>query len=64
MFKVAAVSVTKVADGDGAASPAPTVGAPAPLARSIPPTAGGTSAEAESETADSGIGASRLGVEG
>jgi anaerobic selenocysteine-containing dehydrogenase len=31
IFKVAAVSLTKIAAGDGTASPAPTIGGPAPL---------------------------------
>jgi hypothetical protein len=54
LFKVAAVAVTKIADGRGVPSPAPTVGAPAPLAAPdtgtarVPATAGGTAAEAPS----------------
>jgi anaerobic selenocysteine-containing dehydrogenase len=54
LFKVAAVAVTKVADGRGVPSPAPTVGAPAPLAADdsgaarVPATAGGAAAEAPS----------------
>jgi anaerobic selenocysteine-containing dehydrogenase len=43
IFKVAAVAVAKVADGDGP-SPAPTVGGPAPLDRGVPPTVGGDAA--------------------
>ena len=47
LFKVAAVRVTKVAASGGSPSPAPTVGAPAPLDPStVPPTVGGTAAEA------------------
>jgi anaerobic selenocysteine-containing dehydrogenase len=47
LFKVAAVRVTKVAAGGGSPSPAPTVGAPAPLDPStVPPTVGGSAAEA------------------
>jgi anaerobic selenocysteine-containing dehydrogenase len=47
LFKVAAVRVTKVGTGGGSPSPAPTVGAPAPLDPStVPPTVGGTPAEA------------------
>ena len=51
IFKVAAVRVTKVADGDGNPSPAPTIGAPAPVNTNgsggpIPrPTSGGGAAE-------------------
>ena len=43
----AAVRVTKVASGGGSPSPAPTVGAPAPLDPStVPATVGGAQAEA------------------
>jgi len=50
IFKTAAAAVRKVADGDGAASPAPTTGASAPAgpaADSVPRTSGGASAEAQ-----------------
>ena len=47
LFKVAAVRVTKVAASGGSPSPAPTVGAPAPLDPStVRPTVGGAPAEA------------------
>jgi anaerobic selenocysteine-containing dehydrogenase len=47
IYKVAAVRVTKVADGGGRPSPAPTVGAPAPVdPTTVPPTVGGPAAEA------------------
>ena len=48
MFKVAAVSVVKVADGGGRPAPAPTVGGPAPVAADIPATVGGDAARASS----------------
>ncbi|HEU5149331.1 MAG TPA: molybdopterin oxidoreductase family protein [Iamia sp.] len=48
IFKVAAVSVTKLADGDGP-SPAPTVGGPAPVGPAeVPATVGGPAAESTS----------------
>ncbi|HEX8803233.1 MAG TPA: molybdopterin oxidoreductase family protein, partial [Acidimicrobiales bacterium] len=47
LFKVAAVAVGKVADGAGP-SPAPTVGAPAPVGGDVPPTVGGDAALATS----------------
>ncbi|HEY0486799.1 MAG TPA: molybdopterin-dependent oxidoreductase [Mycobacteriales bacterium] len=47
VFKVAAVAVTPVRRGDGPA-PAPTTTASAPAAGGVPPTAGGTAAEATS----------------
>ncbi|MVA76254.1 molybdopterin-dependent oxidoreductase [Auraticoccus sp. F435] len=50
IFKVAAVGIAKLADGDGAASPAPTVGGSAPVGAALPPTAGGPGAEATSRT--------------
>ena len=50
MFKVAAVRLTKVADADGIPSPAPTVGGPAPLGETVPPTVGGDAALATSNT--------------
>lgn len=49
LFKVAAVAVTKLADGRGVPSPAPTVGGSAPPADAdVPPTVGGPAAEATS----------------
>jgi ferredoxin-nitrate reductase len=47
-FKAGAVRVMKLADGGGAPSPAPTIGAAAPLvaSSSLPPTSGGQAAEA------------------
>ncbi|MET8359502.1 nitrate reductase [Micromonospora sp. NPDC005171] len=49
LFKVAAVAVTKLADGRGVPSPAPTVGGSAPPADAdVPPTVGGPTAEATS----------------
>ncbi|WP_433127802.1 molybdopterin oxidoreductase family protein [Micromonospora sp. CA-240977] len=49
LFKVAAVAVTKLADGRGEPSPAPTVGGSAPPADAhVPPTLGGPAAEATS----------------
>ncbi|MFJ6164265.1 molybdopterin oxidoreductase family protein [Micromonospora orduensis] len=49
LFKVAAVAVTKLADGRGVPSPAPTVGGSAPPADAdVPPTLGGPAAEATS----------------
>ncbi|MEU8180703.1 molybdopterin-dependent oxidoreductase [Micromonospora sp. NPDC049044] len=49
LFKVAAVAVTKLADGRGQPSPAPTVGGSAPPADAhVPPTLGGPAAEATS----------------
>jgi anaerobic selenocysteine-containing dehydrogenase len=51
LFKVAAVRVTRVADGGGQPSPAPTVGGPAPLdAAAVPATVGGEAAEATADT--------------
>jgi anaerobic selenocysteine-containing dehydrogenase len=47
LFKVAAVRVTRVSDSGGRPSPAPTVGAPAPLSTSVPATVGGPSAAVE-----------------
>jgi anaerobic selenocysteine-containing dehydrogenase len=47
-FKVAAARLTKVAAADGATSPAPTVGGPAPIAANVTPTVGGRPAEATS----------------
>jgi ferredoxin-nitrate reductase len=41
-FKVAAVRVRKVADGDGTPAPAPTTTASEPVAAGVEPTAGGT----------------------
>ena len=49
-FKVAAVRLVKVADADGMVSPAPTVGGPAPVAPTVPATAGGEPALAISIT--------------
>jgi len=43
-FKVAAVSVRKLADAHGLPSPAPTIGGPAPTAAAVPPTVGGEQA--------------------
>ena len=48
LFKVAAVRVAKLADGDGLPSPAPTVGGSAPAGTTVPPTVGGPAAEATS----------------
>jgi hypothetical protein len=48
LFKSGAVQVTKVGSADGAASPAPTNTASAPLTAALPPTGGGPAAEAES----------------
>ncbi|MFI7658496.1 molybdopterin oxidoreductase family protein [Micromonospora parva] len=49
LFKVAAVAVAKLADGQGVPSPAPTVGGSAPPAHAdLPPTVGGPAAEATS----------------
>lgn len=56
IFKVAAVRMTKLADGDGAPSPAPTIGAAAPVPAAgggrapvaVPDTAGGPAAESTS----------------
>ncbi len=47
IFTVAAVALTKVAEGAGP-SPAPTVGGPAPVGAAVPPTAGGAAAMATS----------------
>jgi anaerobic selenocysteine-containing dehydrogenase len=49
-FKGGAVRVTKLADSGGIPAPAPTIGAPAPLvaASAVPPTHGGSAAEASS----------------
>jgi ferredoxin-nitrate reductase len=41
LFKVAAVRVKKLADGDGTPSPAPTTTASDPITEGVPPTAGG-----------------------
>jgi anaerobic selenocysteine-containing dehydrogenase len=48
IYKVAAVAITKVADGDGTPSAAPTVGGPAPIEGDIPLTAHGDAALATS----------------
>ncbi|MEU5784546.1 molybdopterin oxidoreductase family protein [Micromonospora lupini] len=49
LFKVAAVAVTKLADGRGVPSPAPTIGGSAPPADAgVPATVGGPAAEATS----------------
>ena len=50
LFKVAAVRLVKVADADGMVSPAPSVGGPAPVAATVPTTAGGEPALAISIT--------------
>lgn len=46
IYKVAAVALSKIAESDGTPSPAPTVGGPAPVDESVPPTAGGDVARA------------------
>jgi anaerobic selenocysteine-containing dehydrogenase len=48
IFKVAAVRVTKLGDAGGVPSTAPTVGGSAPLGTQVPPTVGGTAADATS----------------
>jgi predicted molibdopterin-dependent oxidoreductase YjgC len=48
IYKVAAVALTKLADGDGTPSAAPTVGGPAPVDDNVPRTAGGDAALASS----------------
>ncbi|MEU4680201.1 nitrate reductase [Micromonospora sp. NPDC023737] len=50
LFKVAAVAVTRLADGGGAPAPAPTVGGSAPAVARVPATVGGPAAEATSRT--------------
>jgi anaerobic selenocysteine-containing dehydrogenase len=47
LFKVAAVRVSKVDESAGLPSPAPTVGAPAPLDPGVPATVGGPAAEVQ-----------------
>ncbi|MEU5562585.1 molybdopterin oxidoreductase family protein [Micromonospora musae] len=48
LFKVAAVAVTRLADGGGVPAPAPTVGGSAPVGSGVPATVGGPAAEATS----------------
>ncbi|SIR20620.1 molybdopterin oxidoreductase family protein [Micromonospora avicenniae] len=48
LFKVAAVAVTRLADGGGVPAPAPTVGGSAPAVAGVPATVGGPAAEANS----------------
>jgi len=48
IFKVAAVAINKVRDGDGRPAPAPTIGGPAPIAAGVPATRGGDAAMATS----------------
>ena len=48
LFKVAAVRVVKLADADGASSPAPAVGGSAPIDPAVPGAAGGPAAESTS----------------
>ncbi|TDC38497.1 nitrate reductase [Micromonospora sp. 15K316] len=48
LFKVAAVAVSRLADGGGVPSPAPTVGGSAPVVSGVPATVGGPAAEATS----------------
>ncbi|HEX8346453.1 MAG TPA: molybdopterin-dependent oxidoreductase [Actinoplanes sp.] len=48
IFKVAAVRLAKLADGDGTPAPAPTVGGSAPVDAGVPATVGGPAAEATS----------------
>ncbi|MET7749159.1 nitrate reductase [Micromonospora sp. NPDC005367] len=50
LFKVAAVAVTRLADGGGVPAPAPTVGGSAPAVAGVPATVGGPAAEATSRT--------------
>lgn len=50
LFKVAAVAVTRLADGGGVPAPAPTVGGSAPAVAGVPATVGGLAAEATSRT--------------
>ncbi|MFN2535461.1 MAG: molybdopterin oxidoreductase family protein [Pseudonocardiaceae bacterium] len=50
IFKVAAVRVAKLADADGAVSPAPTVGGSAPVDGQVQATVGGPVAEATSRS--------------
>ncbi|MEV6371225.1 nitrate reductase [Micromonospora musae] len=49
LFKVAAVAVTRLADGGGVPAPAPTVGGSAPAGSGVPATVGGPAAEATSQ---------------
>ncbi|TYB95564.1 molybdopterin-dependent oxidoreductase [Micromonospora sp. WP24] len=49
LFKVAAVAVTRLADGGGVPAPAPTVGGSAPVGSGVPATVGGPAAEATSQ---------------
>jgi hypothetical protein len=44
IYKVAAVALTRLADGEGQPAAAPTVGGPAPVEPGIPPTVGGDAA--------------------
>ncbi|MER7443570.1 molybdopterin oxidoreductase family protein [Micromonospora avicenniae] len=48
LFKVAAVALTRLADGGGVPAPAPTVGGSAPAVAGVPETVGGPAAEATS----------------
>jgi anaerobic selenocysteine-containing dehydrogenase len=52
LFKTAAAAVRRLAEGDGTPSPAPTTTASAPVAGSLPPTAGGRAAEASELVGD------------
>jgi ferredoxin-nitrate reductase len=53
IFKVAAVNVTKVADGNGAVAPAPTIGGSAPADSRVPNTTGGAAAQVTEQVSES-----------